>query len=346
MNWFDEHITNNPSVLIIAEAGINHNGDFEMALELAEEAKNAGADCVKFQSFTYEASESKHSIMPGYFDGKMRFATKKEWYDSISLSESQFAELKSFCGKIGIAFLSTACDVDGLAILQRIGAEAVKIASADAANDYLLKAVGRSALPVILSTGMTTLEELDHGIDVLRTHGTSRIALTQCTSQYPAPYDEVNLKAMDSLRQRYNLPVGLSDHTPGIEIAVAAVALGARIIEKHFTLDRDLPGVDHQASIEPRELATLTTAIRNVEKAMGDGVKTPSPSEQENAPAMKRSLMAAKPIKAGTTLVEDDITAKRPGTGMPPSKLDSLIGKRLKVDMEYEDMFNEELFER
>lgn len=339
-NWFDKYITNNDSVFIIAEAGINHNGDFDMALELVREAKKAGADCIKFQTFTYEASESKHSIMPGYFDGRIGFETKKEWYDSIFFTQEQFSELKAFCEKSDIAFLSTACDVDGLAVLEKIGAESMKIASADANNDYLLKAVGKTGLPVILSTGMTGLEELDHGIAVLKEHGTKQIALTQCTSQYPTPYSNINLRAMATLKDRYQVPVGLSDHSRGVEVAIAATAMGAQIIEKHFTLDRSLPGVDHAASVEPSELRALVEGVRHVEQAMGNGMKTVQEAETDNATSMRRSLMAARPIKTGTILTEDDITAKRPGFGVPPCEIDKFIGKKVIVDLETEDLFD------
>jgi len=340
MNWFDAHITHNDSVFIIAEAGINHNGDFDLALELIREAKKAGADCIKFQTFTYAASESKHSTMPGYFDGRVGFKTKKEWYDSISLTKDQFAELKNYCEETGIAFLSTACDIEGLAVLEKIRVESLKIASADANNDYLLKAVGRTELPVILSTGMTSLRDLAHGIEVLMKNGTKQIALTQCTSQYPTPYSDINLRAMTTLEKEFNLPVGLSDHSEGIEVSIAAVALGAKIIEKHFTLSRNLPGVDHTASIEPVELAKMVKSIRHVESAMGTGVKMIQAAELKNAENMKRSLMAARHIKSGTILTDNDITAKRPGTGIPPSEIDHFIGKKINTDVETEDLFD------
>ncbi len=343
MPWFEKYILDNDSVFIIAEAGINHNGDLDTAKRLVDAAAAAGVDCVKFQTFSYGASESKHSIMPGYFAGREHFSTKKEWYDSIFLSEEEFAELKRHCEKRGVAFLSTACDVYGLEVLVNIGAECVKIASADVNNDYLLKRVGRTGLPVILSTGMSTIEEIDHGVQTLRNNGTSQLAITHCTSQYPAPFDSLNLKAILTLKERHKVPVGFSDHTMGHEAAIAAVALGSRIIEKHFTLDRKLPGVDQAASIEPSEMEQLVKAVRNIEKALGDGEKTVAAAEKENAASMRRSLMAARPLKAGTVLGENDITAKRPGTGMPPSKLDNVLGKKLKVDMNYEDLFSEDM---
>jgi N,N'-diacetyllegionaminate synthase len=340
MNWFKKYISKNDSVFIIAEAGINHNGDFEMALEIIREAKKAGADCIKFQTFFYSASESKHSTMPGYFEGRIGFATKKEWYDSIYFNEEQFAELKKYCEDTGIAFLSTACDIEGLKILKKIGAESLKIASADANNDYLLKAVGKTRLPVILSTGMTGIDEIGHGIEVLRENGTEQIALTQCTSQYPTPYSDINLRAMRTLAEKFKLPTGLSDHSVGIEIPIAAAAMGAKIIEKHFTLSRDLPGVDHAASIEPSELKKMVDAIRHVEQALGSGEKTVQPAELDNAANMRRSLMAARNIKAGTILTEDDITAKRPGTGIPPYEIDKFIGKKINKDLKKEDFLD------
>jgi N,N'-diacetyllegionaminate synthase len=345
MGWFDDHILTTDRVFIIAEAGINHNGDFDLALELIRQAKKAGADCVKFQTFRYSASESRHSTLPGYFESRFGFSSKRDWYDSIEFSAEQFRQLRACCEEEQIAFLSTACDIDGLRVLLEIGADAVKVASCDTNNDYLLKEIGASDLPVILSTGMSTLDEVDHALKVLREAGCRDIALMQCTSQYPTPPDAVNLRVLKTFRNRFGLPVGLSDHTQGIHIPIAAAALGARMIEKHFTISRDLPGVDHPASIEPHELREMVRCIRETETALGDGVKSVHPTEADNVKDMRRSLMAARPLKAGTILRQEDITAKRPGYGMAPSKIGEILGKRLKTDMETEDLFEPSMVE-
>jgi len=345
MNWFDRFITNNNSVFIIAEAGINHNGDFDLALELVRKAKEAGADCIKFQTFRTEASESKHSSKPRYFGGRIVNMTKKEWSRSLEFTDDQFQQLKNYCAEQDIAFLSTACDIPGLQILVDIGAEAIKIASADTNNDYLLKATGKTKLPVILSTGMSTEEEVSRAINVLYKNGTTQLALMQCTSQYPTPYDKINLRVINTLEKKFNLPVGLSDHSEGIHVSVAAVAIGAKIIEKHFTTDRGLHGVDHAASIDPVQFTEMVSQIRDIEAALGSDEKKVQTVEIENVKNMRRSLMAAREIKAGTFLTEDDITAKRPGTGMPPCFVDRIIGKKINVDLKPEDMFDPSMFE-
>ena len=346
MNWFDKYILKNKHVFIIAEAGINHNGDFDLALQLVKKAKEAGADCVKFQTFRYTSSESKNSTMPGYFKGRLSCKTKKDWYDSIEFSVQQFKDLKEYCEELDIAFLSTACDIEGLGILADIGAEAIKIASADMNNDYLLSALGKTKIPAIFSTGMSTMGEVRHGIDTYLSNGGKAYAMTQCTSQYPTPYTDINLRAMDLLKKEFNCPVGISDHSEGIFIPIAAAALGARIIEKHFTISRNLPGVDHPASIEPAELAKMVEGIRQVEAAVGNGRKTVQKAELDNARHMRRSLMAARDIPAGRIITIDDIAAKRPGTGLPPSMMDRILGRTIKVSLSREDMFDLSMFKK
>ena len=345
MNWFEKHITCNDSVFIIAEAGINHNGNFDLALELIRRAKEASADCIKFQTFKTEASESKNSTSPGYFEGRFGNMTKQEWSKSLEFTTEQFKQLKDYCAELDIAFFSTACDMIGLQILTDIGAEAIKIASADTNNDYLLKAIGKTELPIILSTGMSTEEEISRAIKVLNKNGTKQLALLQCTSQYPTPYDEINLRVINTLEKKFKIPVGLSDHSEGMHIPVAATALGAKIIEKHFTTDRNLPGVDHAASIDPVHFKKMVVQIRDIEVALGNCEKKVQNVEIENAKHMRRSLIAAKEIKAGKVLSENDITAKRPGIGMPPCLIDKIIGKKIKVNLELDDMFDYSMFE-
>jgi len=344
MNWFDKYICKNKNVFIIAEAGINHNGDFDLALQLVKKAKEAGADCVKFQTFRYSSSESKNSTMPGYFTGRLSCKTKKDWYDSIEFSVQQFKDIKNFCMEQNIAFLSTACDIEGLAILHEIGVEAIKIASADMNNDYLLSALGRTGISAIFSTGMSTLDEIRHGLGIYLSCGGGKYAITQCTSQYPTPYEDINLKAMETLESEFRCPVGLSDHSEGIYIPIAATAMGAKIIEKHFTISRDLPGVDHPASIEPAEFAEMVKGIRQVEAALGDGKKIVQKAELDNAKHMRRSLMAACDITAGTVLETKHIAAKRPGTGLSPCMMDKIIGRRLNVNLKKEDIFRLTMF--
>jgi len=295
---------------------------------------------VKFQTHRTQASESRHSSKPGYFSGRVGEMSKIDWSRSLEFSTEQFARLKAACAEQSIAFLSTACDVEGLRILTDIQAEAVKIASADLNNDYLLTAMAETGLPVLLSVGMSTLDQVDHAVELLAARNAGPLALFQCTSQYPAPFAQLHLRVMDTLRARYGVPVGFSDHSPGIHVPVAAAALGAAMIEKHFTLSRNLPGVDHAASIEPAELADMVRQIRDVEAALGSPEKTVQPEELANAANMRRSLMAARPLKAGTVLGRDDVTAKRPGTGLPPSQLHRLLGRRLKADMAAEDLFD------
>lgn len=340
MNWFDKYILKNKQAFIIAEAGINHNGDFDLALQLVKKAKEAGADCVKFQTFRYSSSESMHSTMPGYFKGRLTCKTKKEWYDSIEFTIEQFIDLKDYCEELDIAFLSTACDIEGLQILTDIGAGAIKIASADMNNDYLLSALGKTKIPAIFSTGMSTMDEVRHGLNTYLSNGGTGFAITQCTSQYPTPYTDINLRAMEVLKKKFKCPVGLSDHSEGIYIPIAAVALGAQIIEKHFTISRSLPGVDHPASIEPSELAEMVRGIRQVEEALGSGKKTVQKAEIENAMHMRRSLMAARDITEGTVITIDDIAAKRPGTGLQPNMLNKILGRKILVSLSKEDMFD------
>ncbi|RPI79171.1 MAG: N-acetylneuraminate synthase [Desulfobacteraceae bacterium] len=340
MNWFEKNILLQKGAFLIAEAGINHNGHFDLALELVKKAKEAGADCVKFQTFRTSASESKHSGKPGYFAGRIEGMTKHEWSRSLEFSEEQFRSLKEYCQELNIAFLSTACDIEGLRILERIGIECIKIASSDTNNDYLLAEIGKTGLPVILSTGMSTMEEVSHALGVLEKNGSRDIALMQCTSQYPTPFDQINLRVMESFREAFNRPVGFSDHSEGIHIAVAAVMLGAKMIEKHFTLSRVLPGVDHAASLEPAEFAELVRTVRQAEAALGSLEKEVQPDEKGNSGSMRRSLMAARPLKAGAVLTREDITAKRPGTGVPPTEIEKFIGWRLKKDLENEDLLS------
>lgn len=338
--WYKRHLAKQSGAFLIAEAGINHNGHFNLALELIRRAKAAGADCVKFQTFRTSACESRHSTLPSYFAGRMGSTNKLEWSKSLEFTTEEFRSLLEACRQEDIAFLSTACDVEGLAILEEIGADAVKISSADCANIYLLRAVAETGLPVVLSTGMSDMEEVSRAVETLLRGGTQDLSLLQCTSQYPAPCNQIHLRAMEALRERYGLPVGFSDHSRGIHIAMAAVALGASIVEKHFTLCRDLPGVDHVASLTPEEFASMAIGIREVEAALGSPEKRLQKCEQGNIDAMRKSIMAARRIQAGKIIEMADLAVKRPGSGLAPHRLDDVLGRQAKRDIEPEEFID------
>lgn len=316
--------------LVIAEAGVNHNGDLDRARALVVSAASAGCDLVKFQSFVTGQSISRDAPKATY--QKSATDPAESQYDMVrklELSRADHEELIAECARNGIGFFSTAFDTDSLELLLSLGLNRVKVPSGEITNLPLLRRVGRSRLPVIVSTGMATLGDIEAALAALEAAGTRReqITLLHCNTEYPTPMADVNLRAMQSLREAFGLPVGYSDHTNGIEVPIAAVALGAVVIEKHFTLDRTLPGPDHPASLEPRELRAMVAAIRNIEVALGDGIKRPSSSETKNRAIARKSLVAARPIGAGEVFSETNVTAKRPGTGLSPMRWDEVIGR-------------------
>ena len=316
--------------LIIAEAGVNHNGDAALARALVAAAAGAGADIVKFQTFNADRLVTKGATKADYQRGATPAdETQHAMLRKLELSTAMHEELLEQCRKHGIEFFSTAFDTDSLSYLLELGMRRLKIPSGEITNLPLLRRIGASGLPVILSTGMSTLGEIEAAIDVLEKAGTDRRDLTvlHCNTEYPVPMAEVNLLAMHSIREAFGVKVGFSDHTEGIEIAIAAVAMGATLIEKHFTMDRGLPGPDHRASVDPGQFAQMVRAIRNVEVAMGDGIKRPSPSEIHNRPIARKSLVAARPIAAGELFSAENLAVKRPGTGVSPMRLDELTGK-------------------
>jgi N,N'-diacetyllegionaminate synthase len=316
--------------LIIAEAGVNHNGGLKMAKQLVAVAAKAGADLVKFQSFITEKSISIQAPKADYQKiGTDVSETQYEMVRKLELSRADHEVLIEECKKCGIGFLSTAFDTESFDILADLGVEYVKIPSGEITNLPYLRYVSRLGKPLILSTGMSTINDIEAAVDVVESAGTQRdmITLLHCTTEYPAPLEDVNLRAMNSLKKAFGVNIGYSDHTQGIEVAIAAVALGASVIEKHFTLDRDLPGPDHRASLEPSELQAMVTAIRNIERAMGDGIKRPSPSELQNRAVARKSLVASRKIAAGEVFSESNICAKRPGTGISPMRWDEVIGR-------------------
>jgi len=313
--------------LIIAEAGVNHNGDFETAKRLVLAAKEAGADIVKFQTANVDSLVSEYAEMADYQKkntGKVE--SQREMLQKILLSYNEFLKLSDFCEKIGIKFLSTPFDIESIRFLLDLGVDVWKVPSGEITNYPYLVEIARTGLPIILSTGMSTLDEVGEAIEVLQENECGKITLLHCTTEYPAPYRHVNLNAMATLRESFGLDIGYSDHTLGIDIPIAAVALGAVIIEKHFTLSREMEGPDHKASLEPDELKMMVQSIRKLEKALGNGLKQPTDVEKKNAMAARKSIIAGKEIQKGEYLTEENLTTKRPGTGISPMKWNEILG--------------------
>jgi len=328
-------------VLIIAEAGVNHNGDLQLARQLIEVAADAGADIVKFQTFRAENLVTQRAEKAEY--QKRTTGADESQYEMIrrlELTRAMHVELINHCAARGIRFLSTAFDHESIDMLVGLGQDRFKIPSGEITNLPYLCHIGRLGRPTILSTGMANLGEVEAAIEALEQSGTSResITLLHCSTEYPTPMADVNLRAMQSLRTAFGVPVGYSDHTRGIEVAIAAVALGASVIEKHFTLDRTLPGPDHNASLEPHELKAMVEAIRNIEQALGDGVKRPTASELRNKPIARKSIVARRAIRAGEVFSADNIVAKRPGTGLSPMLWDQVIGRPAMRDFAADEM--------
>lgn len=313
---------------IIAEAGVNHNGDINIAKRLIDAAVEAGADAVKFQTFKAEdlvcesAKKADYQITNTGNDESQLNMLKK-----LELSENSFVKLKNYCDIRGIMFLSTPFDIDSLRFLISIGISIVKVPSGEITNYPLLREIGKSGLDVILSTGMCELEEIKQAIGVLREFGTKEIIVLQCNTEYPTPFKDANLRAMLTLGKETGCRYGYSDHTKGTDVSVAAVAMGACVIEKHFTLDKTMAGPDHMASIEPKELSMLVASVRNVEDALGTGIKTVSSSESKNRSIVRKSIVAKKHIHKGDVFTEENLTTKRPGNGISPMHWNEVIGR-------------------
>lgn len=315
------------SIFIIAEAGVNHNGDMKLAKKLVDAAKSAGADAVKFQTFKAECLVSK-TAQKAEYQKKAAEAEESqlEMLKKLELTYSGFKELKEYCAQKGIVFLSTAFDLDSIDFLESLEIPIFKVPSGEITNlPYLIKIAG-TGKPVILSTGMSDLEEVEWALKVLRENGAGAITLLHCNTQYPTPFENANLLAMPTLKERFGVAVGYSDHTLGIEAPIAAVALGAAVIEKHFTLDKNLEGPDHKASLDPQELTAMVTSIRNIEAALGDGIKKPSASEMLNKPAARKSIVAKRNIAKGEIFTENNLTIKRPGNGISPMRWFEVLG--------------------
>jgi N-acetylneuraminate synthase len=328
------------SVRVIAEAGVNHNGDLDMARALVAAAADIGADVVKFQTFVADRLVSAAAPKARYQqEATGADETQHDMIRRLELSRDDHLALINECRRHGIAFMSTAFDAESLELLLDLGIDTIKVPSGEITNLPLLRRMGAAGKPILLSTGMSTLDEVAAALAALEAAGASRAAITilQCNTAYPTPPADANLRAMRTLGDTFGTQVGYSDHTAGIEVAIAAVALGAVVIEKHLTLDRTLPGPDHAASLEPDEMRAMIAAIRNVERALGDGIKQPSPSERENVAIARRSLVASRPIRAGERFSADNVTAKRPATGLSPMRWDEIDGKAAPRDFDTDE---------
>jgi N,N'-diacetyllegionaminate synthase len=329
-------------VLIIAEAGVNHNGSLDIAKQLIDKAVEAGVDIIKFQTFKSEKLVSKAAKQAEY---QQRNIGKKDesqlaMLKKLELSPSAHEELMDYCREKGIRFFSTAFDMDSIEYLHSLNLGLWKIPSGEITNYPYLRKIAQYHEPIILSTGMCELSDIEATLKVLVGFGVKKeqITILHCNTEYPTPYSDVNLRAMLEIRDRFGVQVGYSDHTQGIEVPIAAVALGASVIEKHFTLDKNMKGPDHKASLEPDELKAMVCAIRNVEQTLGSGHKTISESERKNIEIARKSIVAACPIKKGELFTEENLTVKRPGNGISPMRWSEVIGKTAAKDFEEEEM--------
>lgn len=328
-------------VLIIAEAGVNHNGDVGRAKQLIDAAADAGVDLVKFQTFNADRLVTRSARKADYQAAASGAEqSQHEMLRRLELNAAMHEELIAHCAFRNIGFFSTGFDIESIDLLLSLGQDHFKIPSGEITNLPYLRHIGRLGKSVIVSTGMATLGDIEAALAALEQAGTARAQITvlHCTTEYPTPMNEVNLRAMQSMQAAFGVAVGYSDHTAGIEVAIAAVAMGARVIEKHFTLDRTLPGPDHQASLEPDELKAMVAGIRNIEAALGDGVKRLTPSEARNKPVARKSLVASVAIKAGEIFTERNVTAKRPGTGISPMRWDEVIGRTAARDFTADEL--------
>ncbi len=327
------------SVYIIAEAGVNHNGSIELAYKMVDVAVDAGVDAIKFQTFIAELGVSKFARMAEYQENNTRKKESQlEMVKKLELSFDEFKEIKHYCNVKGIEFLSTPFDLESVSFLNELGISAFKIPSGEITNLPYLRKVAQAGKKIIISTGMCNEEEISDALTLLKSMGVEDITVLHCNTEYPTPMEDVNLKAMNTIKDKYNVKVGYSDHTLGIEVPVAAVALGAEVIEKHFTLDKTMEGPDHVASLDPNELKNMVKAIRNIEIALGNGIKKPSKSEIKNKDIARKSIVARIKIKEGQVFTEENLTVKRPGTGISPMRWDEVIGMIASRNYEEDEM--------
>lgn len=326
-------------VYIIAEAGVNHNGSLDIAKKLVDEAKKSGADCIKFQTFIAENIISKNAKQAKYQTKNIgKEQSQLEMIKKLELSFEDFKQLNNYCIEKNIDFLSTAFDLESIDFLESLGMNTWKIPSGEITNlPYLIK-IAKLKKKVILSTGMSTMQEIEDAVNIFKEYGTSDITILHCTTQYPTLFEDVNLNAMLSIKEKFGYDVGYSDHTKGIEVPIAAVALGATVIEKHFTLDNNMIGPDHKASLQPDELKKMVESIRNIELSLGDGRKVVANSEKENMSIARKSIVAKKSIRKGQLLSEENITVKRPGDGISPMKWFDILGTVAIRDFEEDEL--------
>lgn len=329
--------------LIIAEAGVNHNGDFELAKKLVSAAAKAGADYVKFQTFKADKIVSKSAKKAAYQERNINDGDNSQYamLKKLEMPDEWHSKLIQYANEQGIKFLSTGFDNESIDFLDKLGSPLFKIPSGEITNKPYLKHIAGKGKPIIISTGMAFLEEITAALDVLIENGVTKeeITVLHCNTEYPTPMEDVNLKAMFSIQNELGVKIGYSDHTKGIEVPIAAVALGATVIEKHFTLDHNMPGPDHKASLEPEELKAMVKAIRNIEKAIsGTGIKEPSKSEKKNIVVARKSIVASRTIHKGELLSEKNLTVKRPGNGISPMFWDEILGKPAIRDFEEDDL--------
>ena len=327
----------NKSVYIIAEAGVNHNGDINIAKKMIEEAATAGADAVKFQTFCAESLVCFDAPAALYQRENTKADKQLDMLKRLEMSPRMHNELFAYCEQCGIDFLSTPFDLDSISFLEKYNLRFWKIPSGEITNYPYLVSIARTGIPLLLSTGMSTMEEVKAAVSVLKGNGAKDITVLHCNTEYPTPMCDVNLLAMKQMKNELLLNVGYSDHTLGIEVAIAAVTLGATVIEKHFTLDKNMEGPDHKASLEPKELAEMVQKIRNIEIALGDGIKKVSFSEKKNIEAVRKSIVASRNIKKGEIFQNQNITTKRPGNGLSPMYWREVIGKTAKKDYQKDE---------
>lgn len=318
-------------IFVIAEAGVNHNGNIDLARKLVDVAVTAGADAVKFQTFKAENLVCRSACKADYqMETTDQEESQFDMLKKLELTPKMHEQLIDYCRQKGIMFLSTPFDTDSLHYLIRCGIGIIKISSGEITNYPFLREIGRTGKKVIISSGMSALDEVRDAVKALTENGSGGITVLHCNTEYPTPYADVNLRAMLTLKEKLGVDVGYSDHTKGIEVPIAAAALGASVIEKHFTLDKNMPGPDHKASLEPAELQAMVSAIRNIESALGNGRKEPSKSEKKNIAIARKSIVAKCDIETGEVFTEDNLTTKRPGTGISPMQWNQVVGRRAK----------------
>lgn len=327
------------SVLIIAEAGVNHNGSIELAKKMVDKAKEAGVDYVKFQTFVPGNLVSRFAEKAEYQkETTGETQSQLQMLQKLALTQEDFIELKKYCEKAGVGFISTPFDLDSIQFLEQLDMDFWKLPSGEITNLPYLEQIGKTGRKVIMSTGMCEMQEIQDAIRVLEDNGITDITLLHCNTEYPTPFKDVNLSAMKHMREVLEKPVGYSDHTVGIEVPIAATALGAVCIEKHFTLDKTMEGPDHRASLEPHELKAMVDAIRNIEVSIGDGIKKRTASEEKNCGVARKSIVAKCEIKKGETFTVENLTVKRPGTGISPMEWYEVLGKTANCDYQQDQL--------